>query len=474
MLIPVIMAGGTGSRLWPMSRELFPKQFLRLHSENSMLQETVLRLSGLKIDHPLVICNENHRFLVAEQLRQIDQLSNNIILEPVGRNTAPAIALAAFSAILKGENPLLLVLAADHVIDNNKSFHAAISQAIPFAEQGKLVTFGIVPQGAETGYGYIRRGNEISQGEAKGFSVGGFVEKPDKTTAQAYIDSEEYYWNSGMFLFKAQDYLTQLEKFRPDIYSVCLKAIEGKNSDNQENFIRVDRDCFELCPDESIDYAVMEKTRDAVVIPLDAGWNDVGSWSALWEVNDKDIDGNATTGDVFTHNTSNCYINSEEGLVAAIGVDNLVVVNTKDAILIIDKNQVQDVKKVVEHLKISNRSEFRVHRESYQPWGHADKVVSEPRYHVNRLTVKPGGALSLQMHHHRAEHWVVLAGTAKVTLGENSFILTENQSTFIPVGAIHMLENPGKIPLELLEIQSGDYLADDDIIRLKDHYSPGC
>lgn len=473
MITPVVMAGGTGSRLWPLSRELYPKQFLRLNSDNSMLQETLLRLDGLNITSPLVICNETHRFLVAEQLRQIEKLANNIILEPVGKNTAPAIALAAFNAIKKNENPILLVLAADHIIEDNPAFHTAIEQAIPFAEQGKLVTFGIVPKSPETGYGYIRRGAELHQGVVTGFTVGAFVEKPDKITAQSYVDSKEYYWNSGMFLFRASNYLEQLSKFRPDIYSLCEKAIEGKNSDDQESFIRVNREYFEQCPDESVDYAVMEKTQDAVVIPMDAGWNDVGSWSALWEIDKKDISGNKTSGDVFTEQTTNCYINSEEGLIAAIGVDNLVIVNTKDAMLVIGKDKVQDVKKVVEYLKKMKRPEYREHRESYRPWGHVDKVVCETKYNINRLTVKPGGVLSLQMHHHRAEHWVVLAGTAKVTLDEKSFFLTENQSTIIPIGSTHMLENPGKIPLELLEIQSGDYLADDDVIRLKDHYNFG-
>jgi len=461
------MAGGTGSRLWPMSRELYPKQFLRLNGEQSMLQDTLSRLDGLDISAPMLICNEQHRFLAAEQLRQINKLANNIILEPIGRNTAPAIALAALSATAKDENPLLLVLAADHVIENIQAFHQAVEAATPLAEQGKLVTFGIVATSPETGYGYIQRGQQVG---SDGFTVQRFVEKPDLNTAQSYLDSGEYYWNSGMFLFSAKRYLEELEKFRPDILEACKNAIADVKIDAVQDFIRVDADAFSLCPDESVDYAVMENTQDAVVIPLDAGWNDVGSWSALWEVNEQDDKGNALTGDIFTHNTSNCYINTDDTLVAAIGVQNLVIVNTKDAVLVIDKSQVQDVKKVVEYLKANDRREYRLHRESYRPWGRHDKVVDQPRYQINRVTVKPGGKFSLQQHLHRAEHWVVLAGTAEVTLDGKTYLLTENQSTFIPIGSIHMLENPGKIPLELLEISSGSYLGDDDIIRLKDHY----
>jgi mannose-1-phosphate guanylyltransferase len=470
MLLPVIMAGGTGSRLWPMSRELYPKQFLKLHGKLSMLQETVGRLNGLDSKDPLVICNEEHRFLVAEQLRQINQLSQNILLEPIGRNTAPAIALAALSAIAKGEDPILLVLAADHVIDDTLTFHQAISVALPYAIMGKLVTFGIVPTGPEIGYGYIHRGDSLADSENGAHNVHRFVEKPDYATALEYVASGEYYWNSGMFMFRAKKYLSELGKFRPDILTACEKAIETPEPDVEQDFIRVKKEAFICCPDESVDYAVMEKTDQAVVVPLDAGWNDVGSWSALWDVNPKDENQNALTGDIFLHNTSNCYINTDEKLVAAVGVENLVIVNTKDAVLVIDKSKVQDVKKVVEYLKKNSRSEFRRHRESYRPWGRSDIVVNEDRFNVNRITVKPGGMFSLQMHYHRAEHWVVLSGTAKVTLKDKSYLITENQSTFIPIGAVHMLENPGKIPLELLEIQSGSYLGEDDIVRLKDHY----
>ncbi|CRY53280.1 mannose-1-phosphate guanylytransferase%2C ManC protein [Yersinia intermedia] len=468
MLLPVIMAGGTGSRLWPMSRELYPKQFLRLHGVNSMLQETVNRLEGISVREPVVICNEEHRFLVAEQLRQIHKLSHNIILEPVGRNTAPAIALAALNAISQGEDPIMLVLAADHIINDSDAFHQAVRDALPFAEKDSLVTFGIVPTGPETGYGYIHRGEVTVSDLSEAFKVKRFVEKPDIETAEQYIRTGEYYWNSGMFMFRAKRYIEELQRFRPDILEACKAAMKDTDSDN--DFITIDRDKFSVCPDESIDYAVMEKTSSAVVVSLDAGWSDVGSWSALWDVSHKDKFGNAITGDAFLHDTQNCYINTDEKLIAAVGVDNLVIVSTKDAVLVVDKSKVQDVKKVVEHLKKTKRSEYRRHRETYRPWGRSDIVVNEQRFNVNRITVKPGGAFSMQMHHHRAEHWIVLSGTAKVTIGDRTFLITENQSTFIPIGSLHMLENPGKIPLELIEVQSGSYLEDDDIIRIKDHY----
>ncbi|ATM96527.1 mannose-1-phosphate guanylytransferase, ManC protein [Yersinia frederiksenii] len=468
MLLPVIMAGGTGSRLWPMSRELYPKQFLRLHGVNSMLQETVNRLEGISVREPVVICNEEHRFLVAEQLRQINKLSHNIILEPVGRNTAPAIALAALNAVSQGDDPIMLVLAADHIINDCDAFHQAVTKAIPFAKKDSLVTFGIVPTGPETGYGYIQRGEATVTDISEAFKVERFVEKPNLKTAEQYINSGEYYWNSGMFMFRAKRYIQELEKFRPDILDACKAAM--KDSDSDKDFITIDKDKFSVCPDESIDYAVMEQTNSAVVVPLDAGWSDVGSWSALWDVSNKDKSGNAVTGDTFLHDTQNCYINTDEKLVAAVGVDNLVIVSTKDAVLVVDKSKVQDVKKIVEHLKLKKRSEYRRHRETYRPWGRSDIIVNEQRFNVNRITVKPGGAFSMQMHHHRAEHWIVLSGTAKVTIADKTFLITENQSTFIPIGSLHMLENPGKIPLELIEVQSGSYLGDDDIIRIKDHY----
>ncbi len=468
MLLPVIMAGGTGSRLWPMSRELYPKQFLRLYGQNSMLQETISRLSGLDIYEPMVICNEEHRFLVAEQLRQLNKLSKNIILEPVGRNTAPAIALAALQATQNGDNPLMLVLAADHIIGNQQAFHDAIRVAEQYAQADHLVTFGIVPNTPETGYGYIQRGAALGDCEHTPYLVARFVEKPDLERAQTYLTSGEYYWNSGMFMFRAKKYLSELAKFRPDIFDACTAAIVG--SDTSSDFISIPHDVFSACPEESVDYAVMEKTSDAVVVGLDADWSDVGSWSALWDVSPKDELGNVLTGDAWIHNSENCYINSDEKLVAAIGVEDLVIVSTKDAVLVMNKNSAQDVKKVVEYLKNNQRSEYKRHREIYRPWGRSDVVVQTPRFNVNRITVKPGGAFSMHMHHHRAEHWVILEGTGQITVNGKQFLLTENQSTFIPIGAEHCLENPGRIPLEVLEIQSGSYLAEDDIIRIKDQY----
>lgn len=468
MLLPVIMAGGTGSRLWPMSRELYPKQFLRLYGQNSMLQETISRLSGLDIYEPMVICNEEHRFLVAEQLRQLNKLSKNIILEPVGRNTAPAIALAALQATQTGDDPLMLVLAADHIINNEAVFHKAIEIAEQYALADHLVTFGIVPNTPETGYGYIQRGEALTDYAHTPYQVARFVEKPNRERAEEYLASGEYYWNSGMFMFRAKKYLSELEKFRPDILEVCTDAV--RNADNGNDFVSIPHAIFSSCPDESVDYAVMEKTADAVVVSLDADWSDVGSWSALWDVSPKDEQGNVLTGDAWIHNSQNCYINSDEKLVAAIGVENLIIVSTKDAVLVMDKNRSQDVKKAVEYLKLNERSEYKRHREIYRPWGRSDVVVQTPRFNVNRITVKPGGAFSMQMHHHRAEHWVILSGTGQVTVDGKQFLLTENQSTFIPIGAEHCLENPGRIPLEVLEIQSGSYLGDDDIIRIKDQY----
>lgn len=463
-MLPVIMCGGSGTRLWPMSRGMYPKQFLPLAGSHSMLQETVLRLAPLNLQPPLLICNDEHRFIAAEQLHQLKLLKSGIILEPVGRNTAPAVALAALKAVQSGEDPLLLVLAADHVISDNAQFVLAVEQAKILAEQGKLVTFGIVPTHPETGYGYIRRGAALGAG----FDVARFVEKPDKATAQTYLDSGDYLWNSGMFLFKASRYLAELEAFRPDILAACQQAMANTQADLE--FIRVDKQAFEACPEESIDYAVMEKTADAVTIPLDAGWSDVGSWSALWDVCAKDSFGNVFIGDVLSTNSQNSYVNAEQRLVSLVGVDNLVVVETKDAVLVADKNQVQHVKQIVDTLKQQQRPEARLHREVYRPWGKYDAIDQGERYQVKRITVKPGAKLSVQMHHHRAEHWIVVSGTAKVTNGEHEILLTENQSTYIPVGVIHALENPGKIPLELIEVQSGSYLGEDDIVRFEDRY----
>ena len=436
-LYPVVMAGGSGSRLWPLSRVLYPKQFLCLKGDLTMLQTTICRLNGVECESPVVICNEQHRFIVAEQLRQLNKLTENIILEPAGRNTAPAIALAALAAKRHSpeNDPLMLVLAADHVIADEDAFRAAVRNAMPYAEAGKLVTFGIVPDLPETGYGYIRRG-EVSAGEQDtvAFEVAQFVEKPNLETAQAYVASGEYYWNSGMFLFRAGRYLEELKKYRPDILDACEKAMSAVDPDL--DFIRVDEEAFLACPEESVDYAVMERTADAVVVPMDAGWSDVGSWSSLWEISAHTAEGNVCHGDVINHKTENSYVYAESGLVTTVGVKDLVVVQTKDAVLIADRNAVQDVKKVVEQ----------------------------------RITVKPGEGLSVQMHYHRAEHWVVVAGTAKVTINGDIKLLGENESIYIPLGAMHCLENPGKIDLELIEVRSGAYLEEDDVIRCYDRY----
>ena len=459
-ICPVIMAGGSGTRLWPLSRAAHPKQFLRLHGEDTMLQATVKRLSGLDIQASITICNEEHRFFVAEQLREIDKLGS-IILEPVGRNTAPAIALAALTA---KDDPLLLVLAADHVIQDEDAFREAVIRAIPLAEAGKLVIFGIVPTQPHTGYGYIKRGKDIGEG----FEVDAFVEKPSSDVAQDYFSSGDYCWNSGMFLFRASNYLEELKKFRPDILEQCQGSVMDPKTDL--DFLRIDKDMFESCPAESVDYAVMEKTSHAVVVPMDAGWSDIGSWSSLWDISEKDSEGNSTHGDVILHNTRNSYVKSDNKLVAVIGVDDLVIVSTKDALMVAHKDSVQDVKMITEALKVQARSEWQLSREVYRPWGKYDSIDSGERYQAKRITVKPGAKLSVQMHHHRSEHWVVVSGTAKVTNGEKTFILSENESTYIPVGVIHALENPGKVPLEMIEVQSGSYLGEDDIVRFEDLY----
>jgi len=465
MILPVILAGGTGSRLWPLSRQLNPKQFLNLCGDSTLLQQTLSRLEGLEIAKPTIICNEEHRFMVAEQLRQLDVVNASIMLEPVGRNTAPAIALAALNATSNGQDPVLLVLAADHFIADQRAFRQAVKEAEALALQDQLVTFGIVPTQAETGYGYIQRGTALPQ---QGYAVSRFVEKPDATTAQSYLESGDYYWNSGMFMFRASVYLDALRGFRPDILEACTRAFETGARDM--DFVRVDADAFRDCPDDSIDYAVMEKTSHAAVIPLDAGWSDIGSWSALWEIGEKDEQGNVCKGDVLALDTHNTLIHAEHKLVATLGVGDLVVVETKDAVLVAHKDRVQDVKKIVENLKNDGRHEHMNHREVYRPWGVYDSIDNGERYQVKRITVKSGAKLSVQLHHHRAEHWIVVSGTAMVTNGEDQFLVTENQSTYIPVGQVHCLENPGVIPLELIEVQSGSYLGEDDIVRLKDQY----
>lgn len=459
------MAGGSGTRLWPLSRELFPKQFLSLAGDDSMLQSTVNRLAGLQAAPPLVICNEAHRFLVAEQLRQLGALSQNILLEPAARNTAPAVALAALHARSDGDDPLLLVLAADHLIVDTAAFQSAVRSALPLAMAGNLVTFGIVPTAPETGYGYVRRGPAL---DSAGYAVAAFVEKPALALAEQYVASGQYFWNSGMFCFRASRYLEELGKYRPDILAACQAAFSAPQTDL--NFLRVDPASFTHCPSESIDYAVMENTEAAVVVPMDAGWSDVGAFAALWEVLPKDENGNVHRGDVLAHDSRNNLVMAENALVATVGLQDIVVVQTKDAVLVAPRARVQEVKQIVEQLKAHGRTEHQLHRQVYRPWGHYDSVDAGGRYQVKRITVLPGAKLSVQMHHHRAEHWIVVSGTARVSLDGEDHLLTENESIYLPLGAVHALENPGKIALELIEVQVGSYLGEDDIVRFEDRY----
>lgn len=463
-MIPVILSGGSGTRLWPLSRGVYPKQFLPLVSNKTMVQETILRLEGLEhLQAPIAVCNENHRFMMAEQLWEIDAQPAAIILEPVGKNTAPAVALAALAA--KNPDDILLVLPADHVIEDVSAFHEAVLKAGQLAEQGYLVTFGIVPSAAETGYGYIKRSGESV---ANAFTVAEFVEKPDADVAERYVASGDYYWNSGMFAFQAGRYLAELEKYAPEMLAACRRSFADAETD--ADFVRINAEMFSQCPSDSIDYAVMEKTDKAVVIPLDAHWNDVGSWAALWEVREKDNYGNALAGDVIAIDTENSFIHSSNKLVAAIGVQDMIIIETDDAVMIAPKDRVQDVKEIVKVLKNEQRTEADIHRKVYRPWGHYDSVDDGERHKTKRIVVKPGAKLSVQKHHHRAEHWVVVKGTALVSRGEETMLLSENESTYIPIGVVHSLENPGVIPLEMIEVQSGSYLGEDDIVRLEDKY----
>ena len=489
-LQPVILSGGSGTRLWPLSREAYPKQFLALTSEHTMLQETVRRLDGLDEEHPrqavgqidpIVVCNEAHRFLVAEQFRVMGRRPAEIILEPKGRNTAPALTLAALSAIRGGSDPVLLVMPADHTIRNEVGFRAAVADACVIAREGAVVTFGIVPSKPETGYGYIRQGPVYEANGLAGsaYLLNGFVEKPDVATAEDYLESGQYLWNSGIFVLRASLWLGLIERFRPDIAQAVANAFEAATHDG--DFLRLDADHFGACPGDSIDYAVMEPlARDtggagppAVVVPLDVGWSDVGAWSALWEVRDQDAAGNVLDGDAFVHDARNNLLIAHHRMLAAVGVEDLIVVETQDAVLVVSKEHAQDVKAVTQFLQHEQRNEFRHHQRVHRPWGSYEAIGQGPRYQVKRLIVKPGESLSLQMHHHRAEHWIVVSGTARVTCDDKAFLITENQSTYIPVGSSHRLENPGTIMLELIEVQSGGYLGEDDIVRFEDRYNRG-
>lgn len=471
-MIPVILSGGSGTRMWPYSRSTHPKQFLSLVGENTMIQSTILRLLGFEnIAPPIVVCNEDHRFMVAEQLRSIDVQSQSILLEPIGRNTAPAIALAALQALENAqdeEEPILLVLPADHIIEDLQAFHDALKIANSAAKDDKLVTFGIVPQYAETGYGYIH-----AQGDLDVREVDSFLEKPNELTAEKYLELGEYFWNSGMFVFKASRYIEALENANADIVEACRNSLSAGSDDL--DFTRVDKHIFEKCPSDSIDYAIMEplstsKEGKVVMVPLDAKWSDVGSWSSLWDVLGKNSDGNFIKGDVLTHETKNCFVQSDSHLIATVGIENVVVVQTDDALLVAAKDKVQHVKSIVDQLKKLDRPEKSVHRKVYRPWGYYDSIDVGEQFQVKRLVVKPGAQLSLQMHHHRAEHWVVVSGIAKVVNGDQTVILEENQSTYIPIGETHSLANPGEKPLEVIEVQSGSYLGEDDIVRFEDRY----
>ncbi|MCK7594476.1 mannose-1-phosphate guanylyltransferase/mannose-6-phosphate isomerase [Pseudomarimonas salicorniae] len=462
-IVPVILSGGSGTRLWPLSREAYPKQFLPLTGEHTMLQATWNRVARLTASGPIVVANQEHRFMVAEQLREVGAKPQGILLEPVARNTAPAIAVAAMHAMAEGEDPLLLVLPSDHVLKNEEAFHIAVGVAARAAdERGTLVTFGIVPARAETGYGYIK-----ASGSGESMPVERFVEKPNSTTAEAYLAEGGYFWNSGMFLFRASHYLAELERLHPEMHAACREALSSAEHDS--DFVRLELDAFSACPADSIDYAVMERSSGVEVVPLDAGWSDLGSWSALWEVSDQDANGNAHRGDVLAIDCRNTYAYGQR-LIAMVGLEDVVVVETDDAIMVGHRDQVQKVKDVVGQLKQGGRSHATWHRKVYRPWGAYDSIDSGERFQVKRITVKPGGQLSLQMHHHRAEHWIVVSGTAKVTRGDETLLLTENQSTYIPLGVVHRLENPGKLPLELIEVQSGSYLGEDDIVRFEDVY----
>ncbi|QID18082.1 mannose-1-phosphate guanylyltransferase/mannose-6-phosphate isomerase [Nitrogeniibacter mangrovi] len=472
---PVILSGGSGTRLWPLSREQYPKQLLALDGDETMLQSTVRRLDGYagEVEAPIIVCNEEYRFITAEQLRTCAHPSHCIVLEPFGRNTAPALTLAALLA--RGSDPVLLVMPADHVIRDRGAFQSAVGIGARMAEAGSMVTFGIVPARPETGYGYIRCGDESSPGVR---AIAEFVEKPDAVTAQQYLDSGNYLWNSGIFMMRASVWLKAIGELNPAMLEACSTAIQRPARD--ADFVRIDVEAFERCPADSIDYAVMEHLAGrpelgiaGVVVSMEAGWSDLGAWDALWDVAQKDADGNVARGDVMFEGARDNLVFASDRLVTCLGVTGMVVVETPDAVMVADKRCTQDVKKLVARLKDGARSEASAHRKIHRPWGYYDSIDAGPRFQVKRIVVNPGAALSLQMHHHRAEHWIVVSGTAKVTRGEETLLLTENQSTYIPLGTVHRLENPGKLPLEMIEVQSGGYLGEDDIVRFDDTYGRG-
>ncbi len=467
-VIPVILSGGSGTRLWPVSRKLYPKQFIPLRNNRSLFQDTVTRVQALGngIQQPIIVCNDEHRFMAAEQLRQEGVENADIVLEPIGRNTAPAIALAALCAQQRSDNAIILVLPADHILDEQEKFGAAIESAMSLSEQDQLITFGITPTRAETGYGYIKAGAALADEQAN--QVEKFVEKPELAKAQEYLDLGDYFWNSGMFMFKASALLAELAKHEPEMAASVKSAYGAQEKDL--NFIRIDEEAFAACKSESIDYAVMENTSNAVVVPLASDWNDVGSWHALWESSLQDENNNAITGDVLLEDCHGCYVHSSNRLVTAVGMQDAVIVETADAVMVVPRNQSQNIKQIANALKDANRDESEIHRKVHRPWGDYESIDNAERFQVKRITVKPGEQLSLQKHHHRAEHWIVVNGTAVVTCDDKEFLLAENQSTYIPIGAVHRLENPGKIPLELIEVQSGTYLGEDDIERFDDRY----
>lgn len=464
MIVPVILSGGSGSRLWPLSREFFPKQFLSLINTSSLFQDTINRASG-QLAAPLVICNEEHRFIVAEQLRQIDSLNNGIILEPVGKNTAPAIAIAAISLMKEQKDPILLVLSSDHVIENKVEFLNSIQTASKIAEQGKMVAIGVKPNKPEIGYGYIRAERSVNHNY---FNIVSFTEKPDINKASEFLKSQDYYWNSGIFIFKASAYLDELKKYEPEIFSTCKKSID--NSSRDLDFIRLDNNEFFKCPSKSIDYAIMENTINGVVVPFEGSWSDIGSWSSLWELKKKDINNNVSEGDVLLNNVQNSYVHSSNRLVAVNQISDLIIIDTQDALLVSSKNNSQDIKDIFEKLKKDNRSEVSHHRKVLRPWGYFDSVDNGNGFQVKRILVNPGSKLSLQKHKMRSEHWIIVKGRALITCGNKVFYLDQNQSTYIPKEEVHRLENKEDIPLEIIEIQTGEYLGEDDIIRLDDDY----